>query len=218
MFRGFSQSAEDPALQGGVDVTWGMFYAGAWASMLDFGKASNGSSVANMELDLYAGVTPKFGNIDFDFGVIGYLYPDAEDNGAELDYLELKAGASTTIQQVGVGLTVYYSPEYTGSAGQTVTVEGSASYGLPKFGRISPSVSALIGSTISTDNNANFKTAFGNGDDAYIYWNAGLELAIDKITMDFRYWDTDISDSGNFCGGSTFQCDERFVVSAKIDF
>lgn len=36
VFRGFSQTAEDPAIQGGVDLTAGSFYAGAWASNVDF--------------------------------------------------------------------------------------------------------------------------------------------------------------------------------------
>ena len=29
-----------------------------------------------MELDLTAGIRPKFGPLTFDFGVIGYVYPD----------------------------------------------------------------------------------------------------------------------------------------------
>src|SRR5262245_34851345 len=38
VFRGFSQSAEDPTVQGGVDVTYKLFYVGVWASGVDFGK------------------------------------------------------------------------------------------------------------------------------------------------------------------------------------
>src|SRR5690606_4005693 len=34
VFRGYSQANEDPAIQGGLDLTAGMFYPGVWASSL----------------------------------------------------------------------------------------------------------------------------------------------------------------------------------------
>ena len=36
VFRGFSQTEEGPAVQGGYDVTCNIFYAGVWASNLDW--------------------------------------------------------------------------------------------------------------------------------------------------------------------------------------
>ena len=39
---------------------------------------------------------------------------------------------------------------------------------------------------------------FANGKDSYMYWNAGLTLGIDKLSLDFRYWDTDIPNT-NTC-------------------
>ncbi len=41
---------------------------------------------------------------------------------------------------------------------------------------------------------------------------------VDKITLDFRYWDTDIEkDVGGLCFSTgAFQCDERFVFSVGI--
>ena len=49
IFRGFSQTGEDPAIQGGVDLTSGSFYAGAWASNVDFGDDTDA------EIDVYGG-------------------------------------------------------------------------------------------------------------------------------------------------------------------
>ena len=37
VFRGISQTKEGPAIQGGYDLTCGIFYAGVWASNLDWG-------------------------------------------------------------------------------------------------------------------------------------------------------------------------------------
>lgn len=216
VFRGFSQSGEHAAIQGGFDATYGMLYAGTWASSIDFG-ASGGQDVADIELDVYAGITPSVGPFDLDLGIIGYLYPDANDSGAELDYLELKAGASVKpIENVTLGGTVYYSPEYTGKTGEVWTLESSIGVDLPKLGPLSPSFSALLGTTIGENNNANFTTAFN--DDQYVYWNAGLAFAYDKFSLDLRYWDTDVSDAGGFCSGETFQCDSRFVATLSASF
>lgn len=211
VFRGVSQNAQEPAMQGGADFGYGMFYAGAWGSMVDFGPAAD----ATAELDLYAGIKKSYSGFDFDVGAIYYLYPGASDAGAELDFVEIKFGVATTVQKLGLGATVFYSPEYTGKTGETVTLEGKASYELTSFQGITPSISGLVGTTISTETNGNFRTAFDNKDE-YVYWNAGMSFAIDKLTLDFRYWDTNLSKS--FCNGPTFQCDERFVFTAGISF
>src|SRR6476659_1523036 len=59
VFRGFSQSADGPAVQGGFDATCGMFYAGVWASSLDWGTIATpgpDTNAANIEMDWYGGV------------------------------------------------------------------------------------------------------------------------------------------------------------------
>ena len=224
VFRGFSQTAEDPTVQGGVDVTYGILYAGAWASGVDFGEGPRGD-VANLEVDVYGGIKPVWGKFTFDFGVIGYLYPGARDAGLaagevpEQDYFEIKAGVSVSpIDKLTLGTTVFYSPEYTGGQGEVWTVEGGAAYEFAKVWIFTPTLSALLGSSFGDANDGFFS---GNGDDSYLYWNAGVSLAVDKLTLDFRYWDTNVDNSGalaNFCTGPTFQCDERFVFTAKITF
>ena len=109
---------------------------------------------------------------------------------------------------------VYYSPEYTGKSGETYTVEANAELGLPEFIGISPSISGAVGSTINADDNANFATAFGNGDDSYMYWNAGLGLGLGEVfSIDLRYWDTDVSDAKGFCSASLFACDAQFSAT-----
>lgn len=36
VFRGVSQTAEQPTIQGGADFTYKMFYAGVWMASVDF--------------------------------------------------------------------------------------------------------------------------------------------------------------------------------------
>lgn len=218
VFRGFSQTSRDPALQGGFDLGYGIAYLGMWASGVDFDNgvlpATTGQN-ANAEIDLYAGFKPTWRGAEFDFGVIYYFYPGASDRGAELDMVELKAGVSGTLApNLTAGATVYWSPEYTGETGNVWTFEGKAGYQFRKVGVFTPTVSGTLGVQLGDD--AAWRAAFGNGRDDYVYWNAGLDLAVDNISFDFRYWDTNVSNSGAFCDGPIFQCGEAFVFTLKV--
>lgn len=218
MFRGISQSVQSindeiaPAVQGGADLTCGIFYAGVWASTIDFGLTPDN---ATTEVDFYAGIKPTLGKATFDLGVIYYWYPGSTNLLNEIDYVELKAGVSMPLMdKLTAGATVFYSPDYTFETGNVVTLEGTLAYELPAWGKVTPSISALVGYQRGSDNTY-FTNALATDDD-YLYWNAGLSLAIDKITLDFRYWDTDIgSDAAGICGNADL-CDARFVASAKI--
>ncbi|MCB1511007.1 MAG: TorF family putative porin, partial [Hyphomicrobiaceae bacterium] len=198
VFRGFSQSRGDPAYQGGVDIGYGIFYAGVWGSGIDF----RGTPEASHEVDFYAGIKPTWGPVTFDLGVIYYSYPNAKDPGAELDYVELKMGASTTIQKFSFGGTVFYSPEYTGKTGKAWILEGTAGYELAAFHGITPTIGGAVGTVLFDQANQT----------DYAYWNLGVAFAIDKLTIDLRYWDTDLPNAT--C--RTAFCDERFVATVKI--
>lgn len=223
IFRGFSQTAGGPAVQGSIDATYKMFYAGIFLSNLDFVNNSQLTGVADVEMDLYAGVKFPIGKIDVDLGAIYYSYPHANDKFLvtgfhELDYFELKAGASyKPLTQMTLTATVYYTPEGTNKTGSIWTFEGGSAYEFHKIGSVTPTFSSLIGYQVG--DSAAYVAAVGNGHDNYIYYNSGLTLGFgDNFSLDFRYWDTNISSKGNFCGGNTFQCDERFVATAKVTF
>lgn len=226
MFRGFSQSAGNPVVQGGVDFGYKWFYAGIWASGIDFGNDLNRTGarveVANVEVDYYAGIKPEIMGITFDVGVIYYTYPNAFDRGfaanRELDYLEIKLGMSRTVWKGGtLASTLFLSPNYTNDTGFVWTSESTFSQELHKIRDITPTFSATLGYQGGDDRR--YAVLIGNGDDNYYYWNAGLSLGFaDRLTLDFRYWDTNISNAGGFCRGPLFQCDARFVATAKITY
>lgn len=231
VFRGFSQSAGAPAVQGGFDATCGQFYAGVWASSIDFGRnAIANDGVAKVEMDWYAGWKPVTGHVTWDLGVIYYTYPSAsrlQNSGlrGDLNYVELKVGASfAPWKDATLGQTIFYSPDYQLSSGDAWTFETAFSQNLPKVGIFSPSVSALYGFQQGS-NTANYRGTFGNGHDSYSYWNAGLTLGFrEKWSLDFRYWDTSVPNNNagapnganNFCKGDIFQCDQRYIASLKF--
>lgn len=206
VFRGFSQSAGDPAVQAGADVTYKMFYVGLWGSTIDFGGDEN------VEVDIYAGLKPVWGPLTFDFGVIYYAYPGAS-SGADLDFFELKGGVSgSPWKDATLGGLVFWTPEGTANTGEIWTFEGTFAQVLPKLRDITPTFSATLGYQMG--DNAAYIAAV-NGDE-YFYWNAGVSLGFhERFAIDLRYWDTDVS---GICNGPTFQCDERFVATAKVTY
>lgn len=171
VFRGITQTDGGPAVQGSFDFTSGMFYAGAWASNVDdFGGD------ASMELDLYAGITPTTGPVSWDLAVVGYFYPNASDDAAEFDYFEGIAKASVEVaEQVTLGGTVAYTPEYFGDAGDGLYL-------------------GINGAFAFTDETS-VSAEYGNQDvdllGDYDTWNVGVSHAMHGFTVDVRYHDTD---------------------------
>jgi uncharacterized protein (TIGR02001 family) len=210
VFRGLSQTDNDPTIQGAINLGYGIFYAGVWASGLDFEPVGND---AQIEADWYAGIKPTWGPLTFDFGVIYYSYPGANFalGGPDLDYIEYKAGVSgSPFANAVLGATVYYSDDSFAETGEVFTYEGTAAYTFHAIGPFTPTVSGTLGYVDAKD--AAY-LAF-NGVDSYTYWNAGLALTVEKITFDFRYWDTDVPSTAAACFSD--YCSERFVFSATV--
>ncbi|RZJ30826.1 MAG: hypothetical protein EON85_04335 [Brevundimonas sp.] len=171
VFRGFSQTDEEPALQLGVDVTFESgFYAGAWASNVDFGDDTDA------EVDVYGGYRTEAGGFGLDFGVVGYVYVN-DPSGADYSYFELKAAASRAIGPVTLGGAVYYSPDFFGADEAATYVETNIAYApISKL-----TLSAAIGYQY-LDVNEDYGT-----------WNAGAAYAItDNIVIDARYHGSEI--------------------------
>lgn len=208
IFRGLSFTNEDPAAQGSVDFSYGIFYAGAWASNVD------GAGFEPWELDLYVGVKPVWGPVTFDFGVIGYLYPAASSvppSGGFPglgEYVEFKAaGSMEIVKGLNGNVQFFYTPDQENYS-EGWTVEGNLAYGLPQVGIFAPTITGGVGYT-----EADVGLFFGPSDN-YVYWNAGLVLGVEKFIFDFRYWDTNLDSApGDLYSGLD---DERFVFTAKV--
>jgi len=81
IYRGITQTARKPAVQGGFDYAHASgLYAGVWASNInwfdDYGsKNSSYTSSASIEMDFYAGYKGSVGDVGYDVGVLQYYYP-----------------------------------------------------------------------------------------------------------------------------------------------
>jgi uncharacterized protein (TIGR02001 family) len=110
VFRGISQTAEDPSVYGGIDASAGIGYAGVWVSNVDFGNGTD------LEYDIYAGIKPTMGAVTFDLALIYYGYLDSP-KGSNQDYVEAKVAASVPAGPATLGAAVFYSPEFFGKTG-----------------------------------------------------------------------------------------------------
>jgi len=84
IFRGLTQTREDPALQGGVDYTHASgFYAGAWGSNISWLTDGNYYKSSSLELDLYGGFANTIGEtgIGYNVGLLQYVYPGRKTPG-----------------------------------------------------------------------------------------------------------------------------------------
>ncbi len=192
VFRGISQTDEDPQVFGGVDASMGIGYAGVWVSNVDFGNGTDA------EFDLYAGIKPTAGPVTFDLGVIYYGYID-QPSGSNEDYWEGKVAASVPAGPATLGVAVYYSPEFFGKTGDAIYYEANAAVAIPdtKF-----TINGAIG-------RQEVDKAFD-----YTTWNVGVGFALtDHISLDVRYWDT--NKSAAVTGGLG---DSRVVGGLKLVF
>jgi uncharacterized protein (TIGR02001 family) len=171
VWRGFSQSDEAAAVQGGIDLAYGNFYAGTWASTVDFGDGTDA------EWDFYAGFTATTGAIDWDFGVTYYNYVGDPD-GSDYNFVEFKIAASQTFDKFTLGGSINYSPDFYGLDEEATYVELTGEYAISDKWAVSGGIGQQF---------------LDVGDD-YGTWNLGASVNLtEKLSADLRYWDADVS-------------------------
>jgi uncharacterized protein (TIGR02001 family) len=186
-FRGNSQSAKDPALQGSIDfATDAGWYVGAWASNVDFcPSGASGCLEADYEVDLYTGFTGTTdGGLGWDAGLIYYTYDEGDYN-----YPEIYASLSYEWFKG----KIWYSNSFGGDAAEDLAldlsgdddtaawyVEGNATIPLPE------NFSVLLHAGYSTGDY--WDNAFG---DDQIDYAVGVGYTVSHFNLALKYVDTD---------------------------
>jgi uncharacterized protein (TIGR02001 family) len=199
MFRSITNSNQEPAVQPEFDLTYGMFWAYIWGSNTQFGE--------NIEIDYGGGISPKWKNITFTIGGLEYTYPGASD----IDYFELKTGATWASGAWSLGVNNYWSPDNFQVFGNSDAIDVTIGYALKNkwWNFFSPSISGQVG----------FQSYEDIASD-YTYWNAGLTLGfLNHWSADIRYYDTDYSKTDCLIqNGNRNGCDARAVGTIKATF
>lgn len=90
VFRGLTQTNEEPALQGGFDYSHSSgFYLGVWGSNVSWLRenltgstpSSTYKSGGSLELDFYGGYKGSVGDFGYDVGLLQYYYPGDVNTG-----------------------------------------------------------------------------------------------------------------------------------------
>ena len=200
LFRGVSQTGNEPAVQAEFDATYGIFWAYMWGSNIDFADS--------IEIDYGIGISPKWRNITFTIGGLYYTYPGFND---DLGYFEAKTGAAWASGPWALSITDYWSPDNFQAFGNSNAIEGQLGYTFSRklWNFFTPTISGGVG----------FQSYEEVASD-YTYWNAGLTLGfLEHWSADIRYWDTDYN--GDECliqSGGRANCDARAVGYIKATF
>ena len=217
VYRGISQTDEDPALQGGFDYSHASgLYLGVWASNVEFGHVIGGDddsdvfnfNHASLEIDVYGGMTGEFANgLSWDVGATYYAYPDSTDPVAhgDFDFLEFSGSLSYTWDIATADIGVAYSADFFGEDDEGVWWHGGLGLDM---GVVKPYVKVGHQDVEGDVTNPN---GFH-----YTYYAVGASTSIDdKLTFDLSWQDADL------CGNIDLDDDdicEAFVFSVSSEW
>ncbi|NOX10155.1 MAG: hypothetical protein GXP22_11865 [Gammaproteobacteria bacterium] len=173
VFRGLTQTVNDGAIQGGFDYTHESgFYAGTWASNVNYGMADS----ISLEVDTYFGFGGDLGNgASYDLGFIRYNYD---------------GDSSVNINEVYVGVGYDFSETISGSASYAY----SSDYG---SGLDASYLSAGVDVVLPEGFGASFTLSRADGDtygaNDYLDFKLGLTKSFEGLDFEVNYTDTDLS-------------------------
>lgn len=213
IFRGFSQTNGDFAVQGGFDLSHKSgLYVGTWASNVEFKDGASGQNDSSIEVDLYGGYKGTFGNsiFSYDIGAIFYAYPG--DAGVGYDYWEFYGKLNADLGFMTVGTGFVYSPDFFANAGDAINIPLNISVPIPLG---SDTWGLSISGQLGYNKYLNNGVYWDGVHDDYLNWNVGLTVAITNwFNVDLRYSDTNLPKT--FCKSA--RCDDQFTFMVSRTF
>ena len=218
MFRGISQTDNQPAIQGSLNykVDTGLagisVSGGVWGSNVDF----NDGDEAQVELDWSFGLTGEFGDtgLGWTLGGIYYNYPGARGN-LNYDYWEVYPALTySPIESLALMVAMNYSPDYFAGSGDGYYPNATAIYTVP--GIPTEWFTLKLNGGIAyqfIDDNDRFNAP------SYLTWTLGFTVNVKGVDATFAYVDTDIHKRDCFPGTSTRDvCEAKFVGTLSYAF
>jgi uncharacterized protein (TIGR02001 family) len=195
-FRGITQSAQDPALQGSVDYAHESgLYAGIWASNVDFGDD------AEVEVDYYGGYSGGE-DVSYDVGYVWYSYPGSDDV-ANYDYGEIYGELGWN----WLSGKVWYSPDYVSSGDSAFYYEANGAFELPaNFG-----LSAHVGYS-----DGDYWDAVNDG--GYMDWSVGVSYTLGHFDFGLKWIDGSDLEAADGTPDDILSSEARAVLSISTTF
>jgi uncharacterized protein (TIGR02001 family) len=202
-FRGISQTAEDPALQGSLDLESETgLYAGLWGSNVDFDDCCDES----VEIDGYVGFYNEFGeDWRYDLGLVYYHYPGT---GEDLDYGEVYFGLGWK----WIDLYYYYTDDFYASGNDGFYWDATAEFELPVW-----ALGLKLHYGYTGGPALNGASAEDLGVESYSDYLAGLTRDFGNFSFELAYVDTDLDGDFEITGGAGAN-DGRIVFTVSTRF
>ncbi|MGH8530709.1 MAG: TorF family putative porin [Nevskiales bacterium] len=218
VFRGISQSSQDPAFQGSIDFKEDNgFYAGVWGSNVDFNEnellpdpleVDDGQ----VEFDIYVGWGGKFPNekAGWDINLTYFLYPGT-DSQLEYDYLELTPALFYDFGTFNINGKIHYSPDFFGLAFDDGFYY-EANLGIPLQNNFS--LGFHVGHQ-TLDKETLVPPLPVALEDSYTDYSVALGLAAAGLNFTLAYTDTDLNEKDCllFAGVGEDVCEGRVVFT-----
>ena len=217
IFRGLTQTANKPAIQGGVDYTNASgFYLGTWASNVSWledsalGGNTLGYKNSSLELDLYGGYRGAVKDVAYDVGLLQYVYPGTPNaSGVRAETTEVYG--ALTYKWVTAKLSVAVSDKVFANVNASGTYYADITANYPVTDTITATVH--VGrQEYSGSNNDNF---------SYTDWKIGASKAFASgVTVGAYYTDTNANvlgyGPGVYAGGNI--ADAQGTISVQKTF
>ncbi|HXJ02342.1 MAG TPA: TorF family putative porin [Micropepsaceae bacterium] len=184
VFRGITQSANRPAVQGGLDyaIPDTGFAIGTWVSSIDFGDHTP------FEWDLYANYNFNLGPVATSIGVIGYVY-EWYGNFGPYTWVEPNIGVSHDFGVLAWSAKAFWAPSVPNGY---LTIRNT--YNPDSAYYLTTGVSVPVVPWLSVSGNLGYQGysggPTGHPDDGYTEWDIGATFTYDKYSLDLRYIDT----------------------------
>ena len=214
-FRGLTQTDHKPAVQGTLELDytaapWLTLYAGLWGSNINWGAGSYA------EFDITGGARFSYKQFGLDVGYDYYDYPNTTPNGS---YGEFYAKPSFQITNwLTVGAAFWGGSNWANTGNTAWYYEGNATVTLPQFlpMGIGTSISGAVGRQTYDS------TIHSTGVIDYTTWNVGVDFSYKAITLDLRYWDTNVDTTNaaqcvSGTGSGVDVCSATFVATLSFN-
>lgn len=240
LFRGISQTNNNPAIQGYAELQlFDWIYFNVWASNQNWVNTtinglgySDGNS--SLEVDFAAGLRHTWGSFTADVGAVYYTYPGSSSTynpllappvgpgSTDFNYWEIYFKPTYVVAPwLTLGANLYWTSDFasTGTDGTALSV--TAKVPLPSFGsggEFGWYASGEFGHQWLSTSAYNYTVGpFIQEIPGYNWWNVGVAFTYKAATLDLRYSGTDLD--GFDCGfmiSNTNSCGNKFLASLSF--
>lgn len=198
-FRGFSQSNEKAAIQGGFTVAHDSgFYVGTWGSSIGFNNGTEIDAFVGYSTEISSGVTA-------DIGVNGYFYPGS---GSGTSIYEPYFSLSGDLGPASVKAGVAWAP-----GGQNALGDDSAVYVYSDVGVGVPNTPITLKGHVGYSKS---DSALGGADGDVFDYSIGADFSYKALTLGVSYVNTDAPKAFGY--KEAFGADGAVVFSLGASF